>query len=128
MSLNPRAIATLGIGYGPRPMAMLGLWPVDGVIVQPPKPDFIPGGALLPGKRSRLRHAARADTALRLRCAISASARLALPAAVAVDAAAGLKSTAALRLSAMAEMAAGTGIAAGAEVRDEVLEMLLMAD
>jgi hypothetical protein len=27
MSLSPRAIATLGIGYGPRPTALLGLWP-----------------------------------------------------------------------------------------------------
>lgn len=30
MSLNPRAIATLGIGYGALPMAMLGLWPAGG--------------------------------------------------------------------------------------------------
>lgn len=27
MSLTPRAIATLGIGYGPRLVALLGLWP-----------------------------------------------------------------------------------------------------
>lgn len=29
MSLNPRAIATLGIGYGPRLVAGLGLYPVE---------------------------------------------------------------------------------------------------
>lgn len=28
MSLSPRAIATLGIGYGPRLTAALGLWPI----------------------------------------------------------------------------------------------------
>jgi hypothetical protein len=36
MSLNVRAIATLGIGFGAVSVAYLGLWPVaDGVIEQP---------------------------------------------------------------------------------------------
>ena len=122
--LDARAVAFLGIGRTPPLVARLGLWDLDTVT----PPDVFPSGGLQPGKKSRLRHAARAETALRLRCAVSASARLALPASVAVDAATSLNSTASLRIGATAEMAAGTAIEAGADVRDVVLEMLLLAD
>ncbi len=122
--LDARAVAFLGIGRAPPLVARLGLWDADIAIT----PDFFPSGGLQPGKKSRLRHAARAETALRLRCAVSASARLALPASVAVDAGIDLNSSAALRLPASVEMAAGSAIEAGADVRDVVLEMLLLAD
>ena len=122
--LDARAVAFLGIGRAPTLVGRLGLWDSDTATT----PDFFPSGGLQPGKKSRLRHAARAETALRLRCAVSASARLALPASVAVDAGIDLNSSAALRLPASVEMAAGSAIEAGADVRDVVLEMLLLAD
>jgi hypothetical protein len=122
--LDARAVAFLGIGRTPPLVGRIGLWDADPAIT----PDFFPSGKLQPDKKSRLRHAARAETALRLRCAVSASARLALPASVAVDAATRLNSTASLRIGATAEMAAGTAIEAAADVRDVVLEMLLLAD
>lgn len=46
MSLNPRAIATLGVGFGAVSVAYLGLWPVS-TPVEPPTeaPARRPGGA-----------------------------------------------------------------------------------
>ena len=41
-NLNPRAIATLGVGFGPTLVAYLGLWPVGEPVIPPP--DFIPSG------------------------------------------------------------------------------------
>jgi hypothetical protein len=122
--LDAGAVAFLGIGRTPPLVARLGLWDADTVI----PPDVFPSGLPQPGKLSRLRHAARADTALHLRCAVSSAARLAIPADVVADVAASLDSTAALRLGATAEIAAGAAIAAGADVRDVVLEMLLLVD
>jgi hypothetical protein len=122
--LDAGAVAFLGIGRTPPLVARLGLWDAETAI----PPDVFPSGMPQPGKLSRLRHAARADTALHLRCAVSSSARLAVPADADVAAAAGLDSTAALRLGATAEIAAGTAIEAGADGRDVVLEMLLWAD
>lgn len=50
MSLNPRSIATLGIGYGALPMAMLGLWSVGGAQpAVPPAPTFGMGGQRIYG-------------------------------------------------------------------------------
>lgn len=92
-----------------------------------PRPDFIPGGLPLPGRKSRLRHAARAGVLLDLRCSVSASAGLRIGAAAAVDAAARAYSTAGLRISGRAELAARADIAITADVVDVVLEMLLMA-
>ena len=43
MSLNPRAIATLGVGFGATAVAYLGLWPV-GTPVEPPVPPSFVGG------------------------------------------------------------------------------------
>lgn len=37
MSLNARAIATLGIGFGPTLVAYLGLWPVGADVTPPPQ-------------------------------------------------------------------------------------------
>lgn len=39
MSLNPRSIATLGIGFGPRHTATLGLWPTTVPPIPAPEPD-----------------------------------------------------------------------------------------
>ena len=88
-------------------------------------PDFIPGGMPLPGKKSRLRHAARAGVLLDLQCALSASAAVRISAAAAVDGEFRANSTAGLRLSGRAELAARAEIAVGADVVDVVLEMLL---
>ena len=98
--------------------------PLAGVI-NPPSPDFIPGGMPLPGKKSRLRHAARAGVLLDLRCAVAASAAVRIGAAAAVDGEFRAKSTAGLRLAGRAELAARAEIAVGADVVDVVLEMLL---
>lgn len=38
MNLDQRAAFTLGVGYGPLPMAMLGLWSVDEAEDQPDLP------------------------------------------------------------------------------------------
>ncbi|HOW94940.1 MAG TPA: hypothetical protein PLF91_10670 [Mycolicibacterium fallax] len=43
MSLNPRAIATLGVGFGATAIAYLGLWPV-GTPAEPPTPPVNLGG------------------------------------------------------------------------------------
>lgn len=40
MSLSPRAIATLGVGFGAVSVAYLGLWPLS--ITPPQPPDFGP--------------------------------------------------------------------------------------
>lgn len=59
-NLNPRAIATLGVGFGPTLVAYLGLWPVD---VAPPVDDFGPlrGGAVI---QQDYRHGFRDDREL----------------------------------------------------------------
>lgn len=122
--LDAGAVAFLGIGRTAPIVARIGLWDSETAI----PPDVFPSGIPQPGKLSRLRHAARADTTLRLRCAVSASARLALPAEGAVDVAAAVDATAALRLSAGVELKTGSAVEAVADVNDVVLEMLLMAD
>ncbi len=122
--LDASAVAFLGIGRAAPLVSRIGLWDSETVI----PPDVFPSGIPQPGKLSRLRHAARADTTLRLRCAVSASARLALPAEGAVDVATAIDATAALRLSAGIELKAGSAVDAVADVHDVVLEMLLMAD
>lgn len=43
MSLNPRAIATLGVGFGAISIAYLGLWPVS--ITPPIQPPYQPSGS-----------------------------------------------------------------------------------
>lgn len=107
--------AAFGNAWGPR-----------GATVSPPA-DVFPSGPALPGRKSRLRHAARAGVLLDLRCSVSASAGLRIGAAAAVDAAARAYSTAGLRISGRAELAARADIAITADVVDVVLEMLLMA-
>jgi hypothetical protein len=50
VSLSPRAIATLGVGFGATAVAYLGLWPI-GAPVDPPVPPVPPafsGGFALP--------------------------------------------------------------------------------
>ena len=125
MSLSPRQVALFGIG-GPTPR-FPALWFVDGQPAPIP-PDSFPVGRLQPGKKSRLRHAAHADTLLSLRCAVHSQARLAMPATVAVDLSASLDSSARLSLSAAAQMTATPAIAAAADARDVLLEMLLLSD
>lgn len=41
MSLNPRAIATLGVGFGAASIAYLGLWPTGTPPVEPPPPPAV---------------------------------------------------------------------------------------
>lgn len=120
--LDAGAVAFLGIGRSAPLVARVGLWDAA------PPPDVFPSGTAQPGKLSRLRHAAHADGALRLCCGVSASARLAIPAAAAVDAAVAVDASARLSLSAGAEVTAATAIAATADVRDVVLEILLLVD
>lgn len=122
--LDAGAVAFLGIGRTAPLVARVGLWDSETVI----PPDVFPSGIPQPGKLSRLRHAARADTALRLRCAVSASARLALPAECAVDVVTAVDATGALHLSAGVELKAAAAVDSVADVHDVVLEMLLMAD
>jgi hypothetical protein len=102
-------------------------WGSRGAVITPPNPDFIPGGLVQPGKKSRLRHTAHADTLLVLRCAVRSQARLVIPATVAVDLSASLDSSARLSLSAAAQMTAQPAITAEADARDVLLEMLLLA-
>jgi len=45
VSLNPRAIATLGVGFGAVSVAYLGLWPVSTQVEPPATPARRPGGA-----------------------------------------------------------------------------------
>ena len=126
MSLSPRQVVLFGIG-GPTPR-FPALWFVDGQPAPIP-PDSFPVGRLQPGKKSRLRHAAHADTLLRLRCAVHSQARLAMPATVAVDdLSASLDSSARLSLSAAAQMTTTPAIVAAADARDVLLEMLLLSD
>ena len=125
MSLSPRQVALFGIG-GPTPR-FPALWFVDGQPAPIP-PDSFPVGRLQPGKKSRLRHAAHADTLLRLRCAVHSQARLAMPATVAVDLSESLDSSARLSLSAATQMTATPAIVAAADARDVLLEMLLLSD
>lgn len=95
-------------------------------VIHPPSPDFIPGGIPAAGKKSRLRHAARAGVLLELHCAVSASAAVRIGAAAAVDAGFLADCRAGLRLSGRAELAARAEIAIAADVVDVVLEMLLL--
>ena len=124
MSISPRQVALFGIG-GPTPR-FPALWFVDGQPATLP-PDSFPGGLVQPGKKSRLRHAAHADTLLVLRCAVRSQARLVIPATVAVDLSTSLDSSARLSLSAAAQMTAQPAITAEADARDVLLEMLLLA-
>jgi hypothetical protein len=55
--LNPRAIATLGIGYGPFNGALLGLWPVAEAT-----PVTTPLGGALPRNRAGRRRVAEDQT------------------------------------------------------------------
>jgi hypothetical protein len=48
VSLNPRAIATLGVGFGATAVAYLGLWPVGTPPVEPPVPPAVFGGFAAP--------------------------------------------------------------------------------
>ena len=48
MSLNPRAIATLGVGFGAVSIAYLGLWPTGTPPVEPPLPVPVMAIADLP--------------------------------------------------------------------------------
>lgn len=121
--LDARSIATLGIGHGAAHVARIGLLARTVSL-----PDHIPAGRWQPGKKSRLRHPARADVLLRLGCAVSATAALRLGASVAVDAPQHIDSRAGLRLGATAEASAITAVEASADVVDVVLEALLMAD
>lgn len=124
MSISPRQVALFGIG-GPTPR-FPALWFVDGQPATLP-PDSFPGGRVQPGKKSRLRHTAHADTLLETYCTVRSTARLAIPATVAVDLSASLDSSARLSLSATAQMAAQPAITAEADARDVLLEMLLLA-
>lgn len=121
--LDPRAVATLGIGYSPAVAARIGLWDVATIV----PPDFIPGGRLVPGRKSHLRDQAKADTRLALRCAVHSSARLAIPAIAAVDVESSLISAAGLSLPAAARVSAMPEITADADAVDVVLEMLLLS-
>lgn len=118
---NPASIASLGMLHGAAQIAAIGLLPVTSL-----SPDFIPGGIPAAGKKSRLRHAARAAVLLELHCAVSASAAVRIGAAAAVDAVFRADSTVGLRLSGRAELAARAEIAIAADVVDVVLEMLLL--
>lgn len=122
--LDARTVAFIGIGHAPPLVSRLGLWDAEVSV----SPDFIPGGRVQPGKKTRLRHAAIADGRLFLGCTVSASASLRIAAAAAVDVGAAIDSTASLRIGAAAEMTAGAAIEATADVRDVVLEMLLLVD
>ena len=114
-----------GVAFG---SAWGNAWGPPAGVINPPNQDFVPGGRPLPGKKSRLRHAARAGVLLDLHCAVSASAAVRIGAAAAVDAPVAARSTAGLRLSGRAELAALADISAAADVRDVVLEMLLLTD
>lgn len=48
MTLNPRAIATLGVGFGAVSIAYLGLWPVGTPPVEPPPPPAMILGGVVP--------------------------------------------------------------------------------
>jgi hypothetical protein len=45
VSLSPRAIATLGVGFGAVSVAYLGLWPVSTSVEPTPEPSYRPRGA-----------------------------------------------------------------------------------
>lgn len=122
--LDAGAVAFLGIGRVSPLVGRIGLWDVDTAI----PPDVFPSGGLHPGRKSRLRHVASAETALRLRCSVTSAAGLRIGASVAVDAVASIDSSAALRLAGAIETGAAPGVQAEADVRDVVLEMLLLAD
>ncbi len=125
MSISPRQVALFGIG-GPTPR-FPALWFVDGQPATLPTDSF-PVGLVQPGKKSRLRHTAHADTLLETYCTVRSTVRLAIPATVAVDLSASLESSARLSLSAAAQMTAQPAITAEADARDVLLEMLLLAD
>lgn len=48
MSLNPRAIATLGVGFGAVSIAYLGLWPIGTPPIEPPVPPAVILGGVVP--------------------------------------------------------------------------------
>lgn len=51
--LSPRAIATLGVGFGPTLVAYLGLWPVTTTGPILPPPAFGPGPVIEAISKSR---------------------------------------------------------------------------
>lgn len=58
--LDPRAIATLGIGYGADLLARIGLWP--SVVT----PDYLPGGGVFQPRRLKDPRKKREDEELLL--------------------------------------------------------------
>lgn len=122
--LDPRSVALLGIGSAPHVAARFGLWDV----VVPPSGDFFPSGRPQPGKQSRLRRQAKASVRLEIGFSISSSASLSIGATVAAGVSPEIESAAGLRLSASTEIHQPTTVAAEADVRDVILEMLLLAD
>lgn len=66
--LDPRAIATLGLGYGPALSARLGLWPSA---IRP----STGGLSQSPRHSDRISRSHEADTAISLRAAISRGLR-----------------------------------------------------
>lgn len=122
--LDPRSVAVLGIGSAPHVAARFGLWDV----VVPPSGDFFPSGRPQPGKQSRLRRQAKASVRLELGFSVSSSASLSIGATAAAGVSPELESSAGLRLVASAEIRQPATVSAEADVRDVVLEMLLLAD
>jgi hypothetical protein len=90
--------------------------------------DHFPSGRRQPGKKSHLRHQASAGVLLTVGCSVSSSARLGLGASATVVGKIRLNSKSSIRLGAVAETRIGTSVESSADVRDIVLEMLLLAD
>lgn len=121
--LDPRAIATLGIGYGAELTARIGIWSVT-----PPVIARHGVGGYVKARRKRPLHTpARADTRFEICCAVAAEAHLALSSAAIVAAQSGIESTAGLQLAAGAAVAQQAAIESSADVYDVLLEILTMA-
>lgn len=123
--LDPRAVACLGIGTAAPVMARLGLWDIP---IDAPAGDFYPSGRAQPGKKSRLRHQAKAGARLVLGVGIRSEARLVLATSVAVNLPPAAEITAGLCLGANAGIQAAPALEAAADCRDILLEMLLLSD
>ena len=127
--LDPRAVATLGVGYGAPLVARIGLWDIAAPVV-PAAPS---GGQSLPGRKiGRQRNlqplpTSRADTWLELRCTVSTSAGLSIHADAAVDAHPAIESVAGLQIAVAADVAQHAAIESTADVNDVLLEILMMA-
>lgn len=94
----------------------------------PVSADHFPSGRLQPGKKSRLRHRATADTSLKLQLCVRSTAGLSLSGNATVAAIFSANSKAGLSLSGRAEIGIRPAVSATADSRDVVLEMLLLAD